>query len=142
MFVADKAAEALNDGYSLADVFAGFQYSVIRNYKNRVMGNRQFLDRIFFQGKPASSESLAQTLSVVTGREVLVPPNPGAMGAIGIALLARQALGAVDGNNRWTGAASAGSGVERRTFRCADRTCRNLCRIESAVEIRGEQLWW
>lgn len=141
VFVADKAAEALNDGYSLADVFAGFQYSVIRNYKNRVMGNRQFLDRIFFQGKPASSESLAQTLSVVTGREVLVPPNPGAMGAIGIALLARQALGAVDGNRPLdlTPLLQARV-VERRTFRCADRTCRNLCRIESAaVEIRGEQ---
>ncbi len=141
VFVADKAAEALNDGYSLADVFAGFQYSVIRNYKNRVMGNRQFLDRIFFQGKPASSASLARTLSMVTGREVVIPPNPGAMGAIGIALLARQALGGADGNQPLDLVPLLqATVVERRTFRCSDRNCQNLCRIESAaVEVMGER---
>lgn len=141
VFVADKAADALNDGYSLSDVFAGFQYAVVRNYKNRVMGNRQFLDRIFFQGKPASSDSLAQVLSRVTGREVCVPPNPGAMGAIGIALLARQALGALDGARPLDlSPVLKARVVERRTFRCQDRTCQNLCRIESAaVEVGGER---
>ncbi|NLE73820.1 MAG: hypothetical protein GX604_04210 [Actinobacteria bacterium] len=141
VFVADKAAEALNDGYSMADVFAGFQYSVIRNYKNRVMGNRQFLDRIFFQGKPASSDSLARTLSVVTGREVIVPPNPGAMGAIGIALMVRDALREPDGAQPLDLSALLEARiVERRTFRCSDRNCLNMCRIESAaVDVQGER---
>ena len=97
VFVTDLVADALAEGYSRDEVFAGLQYSVIRNYANRVMGNRRLLDRVFFQGKPASNPSLARTLAAVTGREVLVPPDPGAMGAIGIAMLADAALGGEDG---------------------------------------------
>ncbi len=140
VFVSDLAAEAVNEGYSLEDLFAGFQYSVIHNYKNRVMGNRQFMDRIFFQGKPASNPSLAQTLATITGREVCVPPNPGAMGAIGIAMLTAQTVGAIDSlapldfgriiEARVTG---------RKTFQCRDSKCKNLCRIEKAtVEVGGK----
>ena len=92
VFVADVAAEALAEGFSREDIFAGLQYSVIRNYRHRVMGNRRFGERIFFQGKPATSASLARTLAAVTGREVWVPPNPGAMGAIGIAMLAAETV--------------------------------------------------
>ena len=76
VFVSDAAAEAHNEGFSVPDLFAGFQYSVIHNYINRVMGQRTFGQRIFFQGKPASGVSLAWTLAAVTGREVVVPPNP------------------------------------------------------------------
>ena len=143
VFVGDVAAEALNQGYSRADVFAGLQFSVIRNYRNRVMGQRRFQERIMFQGKPASSTSLARTLAAVTGRTVCVPPNPGAMGAIGIALLAAEeletgtagAVGAPLYMERLLGARIEG----RREFRCRDRSCGNLCRIESAtVAVDGE----
>ena len=92
VFVGDVAAEALNQGFSREDVFAGLQFSVMRNYCSRVMGQRRFLDSVMFQGKPASSASLARTLAAVTERTVSVPPNPGAMGAIGIAMLAAEAL--------------------------------------------------
>ena len=141
VFVADVAADALADGYTREDIFAGLQYSVIRNYKNRVMGNRQFLDRVFFQGKPATNPSLARTLAAVTDREVSVPPNPGAMGAIGIAMLAAEAADVTGGSeisaidlSRILDARVTG----RRGFRCKDRGCQNMCRIESAtVQVGG-----
>ena len=88
VFVADVAAEALGDGFSRDDIFAGLQHSVVRNYRSRVMGQRRLLDRVFFQGKPATDPALARTLAAVLEREVVVPADPGAMGAIGIALLA------------------------------------------------------
>ena len=141
VFVADVAAEAVSDGYSVEDIFAGLQFSVIRNYKNRVMGNRQFLQRVFFQGKPATNPSLGRTLAAVTGREVWVPPNPGAMGAVGIAMLAAENVGdggdltAIDLSRILTARVA-----ERREFRCRDRSCRNFCRVESAaVEVAGER---
>ena len=138
VFVADLAAEALNEGYTLEDIFAGFQYSVIINYKNRVMGARRFLDRIFFQGKPASAPSLARALAAITGRDVVVPPNPGAMGAIGIALLAAEQGPA--GETLDLGKVLAAEITDRRTFQCRDSTCRNLCRIESAtVAVAGSE---
>jgi activator of 2-hydroxyglutaryl-CoA dehydratase/predicted nucleotide-binding protein (sugar kinase/HSP70/actin superfamily) len=140
VFVADVAAEALSDGFTRADIFAGLQYSVIKNYIGRVMGDRRFAERIFFQGKPAANPSLARTLAAVTGREVVVPPDPGAMGALGIALLAAQAsatagLAPVD-----LDIFAAARVVERKSGRCGDRHCANLCRLETAVvEVAGER---
>ena len=79
--------------FTREDIFAGLQYSVIRNHKHRVMGQRRFLERVFFEGSRPANPSLARTLAAVTGREVWVPPDPGAMGAIGIAQLATAAAG-------------------------------------------------
>ena len=150
VFVADVAAEALADGFSRSDIFAGLQYSVIKNYIGRVMGDRRFSERVFFQGKPASNPSLARTLAAVTGREVVVPPNPGAMGALGIALLAaaarRAGVAAPRRGVRPRRAAvdldvfASARVVERKSGRCGDKHCANLCRLETAiVEVAGER---
>ncbi len=71
------AAEALGDGFSREDIFAGLQHSVVRNYRSRVMGQRRLLGRVFFQGKPATDPALARTLAAVLEREVVVPGAPG-----------------------------------------------------------------
>ena len=141
VFVADAAAEAAGYGYSVPDLFAGFQYSVIHNYMDRVMGQRTFGDRIFFQGKPATGRSLAWTLAAVTGREVMVPPDPGAMGAWGIGLCAVSTLGlaalesapAVD-----LELVQKAAVVGRREFQCRDKRCDTLCTIErTTVRVNG-----
>ena len=154
VFVADVAAEALGDGYSREDIFAGLQHSVVRNYRSRVMGQRRLLDRVFFQGKPASDPALARTLAAVLEREVVVPADPGAMGAVGIALLAARAV-----EPAGDGATAAGDGHEavgvppaaidldrvlearvagRREFQCADRDCLNSCHLELAeIDVDG-----
>jgi hypothetical protein len=140
VFVADAAAEALSGGFSLPDVFGGFQYAVINNYLNRVMGQRTFGDRVFFQGKPATGPSLAWTLAAVTGRDVVVPPNPGAMGAWGIGLMAREDIGP----NRLREAEPVdlhvylGAEVTGRVeFQCRDTSCATLCHIEKTTVAVG-----
>ena len=141
VFVADVAAEALGDGFSREDIFAGLQHSVVRNYRSRVMGQRRLLDRVFFQGKPATDPALARTLAAVLEREVVVPADPGAMGAVGIALLAASSRGrarrrrrpAID-LARVLDARVAG----RREFQCGDRDCLNSCHLELAeIDIGG-----
>ncbi|MBI2567392.1 MAG: hypothetical protein HYV63_10205 [Candidatus Schekmanbacteria bacterium] len=141
VYVADAGSEALKDGFTLADIFAGFQYSVVQNYLNRVMGQRTLARRVFFQGKPASNPSLAWTVAAVTERDIVVPPNPGAMGAWGIGLCVRDALGAADL------AAAAGFDLAligaaeiagREEFRCQDSRCRTLCPIERTTIQVGE----
>ena len=112
VFVADVAAEALGDGFSREDIFAGLQHSVVRNYRSRVMGQRRLLDRVFFQGKPATDPALARTLAAVLEREVVVPADPGAMGAVGIALLAARAVGAA--GTAWQPAGTAVGPAPRR----------------------------
>ncbi len=143
VFVTDVAAEALSDGFSREDIFAGLHYSVVRNFRSRVMGQRRLLERVFFQGKPASDPALARTLAAVLERDVYVPADPGAMGAVGIAMLA---AGALAGNEdagpraidlaRVLGARVAG----RREIQCRDRDCLNACRLELAeVDVLGER---
>ncbi len=141
VFVADVAAEALNDGYTREDIFAGLQHSVVRNYRSRVMGQRRLLERVFFQGKPATDPALARTVAAVLERDVYVPADPGAMGAVGIAMLAAAAVPAgadtpaVD-LARLLDAAVAG----RREFQCHDRDCSNACRLELAeIDVHGER---
>jgi len=141
VFVADAAAEAHNEGFELQDLFGGFQYSVIHNYINRVMGQRTFGQRIFFQGKPATGPALGWTLAAVTDREVVVPPNPGAMGAWGIGLCAIDQLGA----NALAAASAfdlraplAAEVVDRAEFQCRDKECATLCAIEKTTVAVGE----
>ena len=155
VFVADVAAEALGDGFSREDIFAGLQHSVVRNYRSRVMGQRRLLDRVFFQGKPATDPALARTLAAVLEREVVVPADPGAMGAVGIALLAARAVdvagsgGSAAGGNGRVAAGESPAAIDlarvldahvagRREFQCGDRDCLNSCHLELAeIDVGG-----
>ena len=143
VYVADAAAQALREGFELGDILAGFQYSVIHNYLNRVMGQRTLASRVFFQGKPAQNPSLAWSLAAISGREITVPPNPGAMGAWGVGLVAVEQLGA---------AALAGrapldpepllqaSIEETSTFTCRDDQCQTVCPIQrTVVRVGGKR---
>ncbi len=132
VYMADAGARALKDGFGLGDVFAGLQYSIIHNYLDRVMGQRTLGATVFFQGKPATNPSLAWTLAAITQRRVVVPPNPGAMGAWGIGLCARdqlavEALAAAPPLD--LGALLAARVTARKGFTCRDADCGTLCPI-------------
>jgi activator of 2-hydroxyglutaryl-CoA dehydratase/predicted nucleotide-binding protein (sugar kinase/HSP70/actin superfamily) len=142
VYVADAASLALKEGFGLDDVFAGFQYSVIHNYLNRVMGQRTLGKRIFFQGKPASNPSLAWTLAAVTGREIVVPPNPGAMGAWGIGICATEQIGTqalLSAPALESEAILAAEITGRSEFLCRDSKCQTFCPIERTTISVGDQ---
>ncbi|HET9597274.1 MAG TPA: acyl-CoA dehydratase activase-related protein, partial [Anaeromyxobacteraceae bacterium] len=102
VFMAEIIDEALASGVARDRIVAGIYDSVIANYLNRVKGSRSVGQVIFCQGMPFASDALAAAVARQTGAEVIVPPKPGLMGAIGIALLAADdlpvaALAPVDG---------------------------------------------
>jgi predicted CoA-substrate-specific enzyme activase len=88
VFMADVIDEATAAGETHAAIIAGLYDSVIQNYLNRVKGARTIGNRIFCQGMPFASDALAAAVARQTQRDVIVPPNPGTIGALGIALLA------------------------------------------------------
>lgn len=142
VFVAEAASEALKDGFELGDLFAGFQYSIIHNYLHRVMGQRTLAPTVFFQGKPATNPSLGWTLAAVTGRDIVVPPNPGAMGAWGIGLCAVDGCGAsaLLGSSRLElDRALAAQIVGRAEFTCQDKGCGTHCPIERTTVKVGDR---
>jgi predicted CoA-substrate-specific enzyme activase len=82
----------LQRGAEKADLVAGLAYSVVYNYINRVVRGRKIGDCIFFQGGTAYNDSVAAALAAVCGKEIIVPPYNGVIGAIGAALLARDKM--------------------------------------------------
>ena len=92
VFMAEIIDEAVAAGVENRAIIAGIYDSIIQNYLNRVKGSRSVGDVIFCQGMPFSADPLAAAVVRQTGSEVVIPPNPGTVGALGIALLARKAI--------------------------------------------------
>ena len=139
VFMAEIIDEALASGVARDRIVAGIYDSVIANYLNRVKGSRSVGQVVFCQGMPFASDALAAAVARQTGAEVIVPPKPGLMGAIGIALLAVEdlplaALAPADGR-RFLGAQ-----VEKKDqFVCsATQGCGgagNKCRIDRLTTV-------
>ena len=136
VFMAEIIDEAVATGEKQEEIIAGIYDSIIQNYLNRVKGSRTVGKVIFCQGMPFSSDALAAAVARRTGSEVIVPPNPGTIGAQGIALLAKRYK--VDGHenlpaldmSRFLGAEI----IKKDSFVCgSNRGCGgagNKCRIE------------
>ncbi|WP_243382595.1 BadF/BadG/BcrA/BcrD ATPase family protein [Geothrix alkalitolerans] len=92
IFMAEVIDEAVAAGAPQASIISGIYDSVVANYLNRVKGSRSVGQVVFCQGMPFASDALAAAVARQTGAEVIVPPRPGLMGAVGIALLAAREL--------------------------------------------------
>ncbi len=92
VFMAEVIDEAVAAGVQQAAIISGLYDSIVKNYLNRVKGNRSVGQVIFCQGMPFSADALAAAVARQTGSQVIVPPNPGGVGALGIALLAAREL--------------------------------------------------
>jgi predicted CoA-substrate-specific enzyme activase len=88
VFMAEFIDDAFAAGVEARAIVAGLFDSVVQNYLNRVKGSRSVGRVIFCQGMPFASDALAAAVVRQTGSEVVVPPSPGTVGALGIALLA------------------------------------------------------
>jgi activator of 2-hydroxyglutaryl-CoA dehydratase/predicted nucleotide-binding protein (sugar kinase/HSP70/actin superfamily) len=97
VFMAEVIDEAVSAGVEQPAIISGLYDSIIKNYLNRVKGNRSVGKVIFCQGMPFAADALATAVARQTGSQVVVPPNPGTVGALGIALLAARELGAARG---------------------------------------------
>lgn len=90
VFMAEVIDEAVSAGVEQPQIIAGLYDSIIRNYLYRVKGNRSVGSVIFCQGMPFAADALAAAVARQTGCEIIIPPNPGTVGALGIALLTRK----------------------------------------------------
>jgi predicted CoA-substrate-specific enzyme activase len=143
VFMAEVIDEAVSAGVEQPAIISGLYDSIIKNYLNRVKGNRSVGKVIFCQGMPFSADALAAAVARQTGSEVIVPPNPGTVGALGIALLAARELDAAN-LAPLEMAKFLGAKVEQKdTFVCGStRGCGgagNHCRIERLRTLVSDQ---
>ncbi|MCB9652832.1 MAG: CoA activase [Deltaproteobacteria bacterium] len=150
IFMAEIIDEAIAAGEPQDRIIAGIYDSVIANYLNRVKGSRSVGQRIFCQGMPFASDALAAAVAKQTGAEVVIPPKPGLMGAIGIALLAADELAPARDVAPIDGAKFLAARVERKDeFICnSTQGCGgsgNKCRIDrltTLVEAKSQRFTW
>ncbi|HUN55659.1 MAG TPA: acyl-CoA dehydratase activase, partial [Smithella sp.] len=85
-FISSDIKTAFHEGISVKDIVAGLVYSVCMNYNNRVKGNRPVGQKIFMQGGVCYNRAVPLAMAALTGKSIVVPPEPGLIGAFGVAL--------------------------------------------------------
>ena len=138
VFMEKELFPYLHRGIPLEDITAGLAYAVVQNYLNRVVKKRRIGEVIFFQGGTAFNDAVAGAFATVLGKEIVIPPHNGIMGAIGAALLARDKMS--------NGADSAFRGWsldhvawDLKEFMC--KGCSNACLVQEFT-VEGEKSYW
>ncbi|MGE5805880.1 MAG: acyl-CoA dehydratase activase-related protein, partial [Ignavibacteria bacterium] len=85
-FISSDIKTAQQENISKENIIAGLVYSICMNYVNRVKGNRPVGKKIFMQGGVCYNKAIPIAMSALTGKDIIVPPDPGLMGAFGVAL--------------------------------------------------------
>jgi predicted CoA-substrate-specific enzyme activase len=129
----------LQRGAELNRLVAGLAYSVATNYINRVVRGRKIGDVIFFQGGTAYNDAVAAAFTAILGKQVIVPPFNGVMGAVGQALLAREKMLHRDQPSAFRGFDLDKVNYEIFEFTC--KHCTNFCQVQRFT-IEGEQTYW
>jgi len=134
VFMETELLNAARGGAGLPDLAAALADSVARNYLQKVVGHHAVGPRVVFQGGVASNAAVVTAFERLLGRKVHVHPHNTLSGAIGVALLARDALGGRA--TSFKGFSCIGDHASR-SFVC--RRCENRCEV-TRLEVGGAAL--
>lgn len=119
-------------GCSLPDILAGLCEALVRNYLNNVGKGKEIIAPVVFQGGVAANVGMIRAFEKELGLPVQVPPYFNVMGAVGAALLSREAV-ARKGPSCFKGFRVSEMDFKTGSFECAG--CSNLCEV---IEIKEE----
>jgi predicted CoA-substrate-specific enzyme activase len=129
----------LHKGETVPNLVAGLAYSIALNYLNRVVRGRKIGKVIYFQGGTAYNDAVTAAFASTLEKKITVPPYNGVMGAIGMALIARQWHQATGAQTRFRGYDLQKLELSSRDFVC--KACSNLCDMKEFV-IEGQKSYW
>ncbi|CCK78221.1 acyl-CoA dehydratase activase [Desulfobacula toluolica] len=92
VFIETTVAAHLSREVSRTDLAAGLCYSVVKNYLNRVVGQKKIGNNILFQGGLAHNQGVINAFRAVLGKQIRIPRFFSVTGAMGAALLARESV--------------------------------------------------
>jgi len=139
VFMERDVTALLLKGAEVGDLTAGLAYSVALNYLNRVVRGRRIGNVIFFQGGTAYNDAVAAAFSQILGKRIIVPPHNGVIGAIGMALIARDRMKASNRVSRFRGYDLHRVNFTSRDFVC--KACSNYCDMKEFT-IEGQKSYW
>ncbi len=137
-FINSDIRKAMQQGAAREDVVAGLVFSIVANYRNRVVGNRAIGEHIVLQGGVAKNPAVPLAFAQMTGKPITVPPDPELMGCFGVArlVLRKHEEGLIE-----KGDVDLDSMIEKEItyhegFTC--KACENLCAIRN-IEVGGHR---
>ncbi len=141
VFMDTELVNALSQGVSIPDITSGLAYSIARNYLEKVVADRSIGENIVFQGGVASNPAVVQAFSLLLDKPVHVHPFNRISGAIGSALLAKNA------RKPDTKARSKTSRLKKRinqsytlsSFQCT--YCTNCCQV-IRIRLEGKSIYF
>lgn len=93
-FISSDIKIASQEGVEKNDLLAGLVYSICLNYLNRVKGSRPVGKKIFMQGGVCYNRAVPLAMASLMNSKIIVPPDPGLMGAFGVALEVKKRIDA------------------------------------------------
>jgi predicted CoA-substrate-specific enzyme activase len=143
VFMEQDVAKLVQSGISPEEALAGVMVSVVKNYLNKVVGNRYHSrEKIFFQGATARNQGLVAAFERLMGCKMVVSPYCHVMGSYGVAILTRAAMA----EQSTTTSAFLGLDLDKRSITIRKDTCelcQNKCSISFAsIEGLSEAPSW
>ena len=141
VFMDTELVNALSRGVTIPDITAGLAYSIARNYLEKVVSNRTIGKNIVFQGGVASNPAVVQAFALLLKRLIRVHPYNRISGAIGAALIAKNA------SKSRIAVQSKTAQLEKRinqlyttsSFQC--KSCSNRCHV-NRIRFDGESIYF
>jgi predicted nucleotide-binding protein (sugar kinase/HSP70/actin superfamily) len=127
-------------GATRKDLVAGLAYSVVKNYLTKVVEDRRIGEHILFQGGTAFNRAVKAAFENVLGRKITVPPHHDILGAIGVAMLAREEMESSGRRTRFHGFDLTGRSYQLASFEC--QKCSNRCEIHKVIFGEEEPLFY
>ncbi len=140
-FISSDIKTAVQEGLGTPDILAGLVYSICLNYLNRVKGNRPVGKKIFMQGGVCYNQAVPVAMAGLLEKEIVVPPEPGLMGAFGVALDVAEKIGRGSlPEGSYNLQELAGREIEYgKPFTCrGDKSCDRRCLI-NVLKIEGKR---
>ena len=141
-FISSDIKNASHEGLKREDIVAGLVYSICMNYANRVKGNRPVGKKIFMQGGVCYNKAVPIAMAALLGKKIIVPPEPGLMGAYGVALeiKKRLSLGLIKEQKFDLAELAERKVIYHNSFKCfGDASgCDRKCEI-NMIEVAGKK---
>ncbi len=136
-FISSDLKNAMHEGFSIPDMVAGLVYSICMNYGNKVRGSRPVGNKVFMQGGVCYNRAVPAAMAALIGKPIIVPPEPGLAGALGVALEVEKRIGlGLMKRDEFRLSELAGRAVEyARSFTCpgGGEKCDLGCEIRTTV---------
>lgn len=92
IFIESAVVNLQRNGESKANIASAICHALVRNYLDEFNKNKRIRGRVVFQGRVAKIPAIRKYFEVELGCPVIVNENCDLMGAIGVAILARESV--------------------------------------------------